>query len=86
MRKILKTATLVLVLSSPAFAGIMHTPGSPTPPPQPEPTPMSVVQEPAEGETLNGEMPTPGIIHTPGVSGSLAEVALDLLAVLPSIL
>ncbi|MET0623671.1 MAG: hypothetical protein ABW250_11875 [Pyrinomonadaceae bacterium] len=50
------------------------------------------MQEPTDDVTLNGimhnpgEMPTPGIIHTPGVSGSLAQVALDLLAVLPSIL
>jgi hypothetical protein len=86
MRKTLKTVTLVLVLSCPAFAGIMHTPGSPTPPAQPEPTPMTTVQEPTDGTTLNGEMHTPGIMHNPGVSGSLAEVALDLLAILPSIL
>lgn len=82
MRKTLKTAALVLVLSCPAFAGIMHTPGAPAP----QPTPASVMQEPPDDVTLNGEMPTPGIIHTPGVSGSLAQVALDLLAILPSIL
>lgn len=87
MRKTLMTAVLVLVLSCPAFAGIMHTPGAPTQ----QPTPSSVVQEPTEDATLNGimhnpgEIPTPGEMHT-GMSGSLAQVALDLLAVLPSIL
>ncbi len=88
MRKTLKTAALVLVLSCPAFAGIMHTPGAPTP----QPTPASVVQEPTDGVTLNGEiatpgeMHTPGIMHNPGVSESLAQLGLELLAVLPSIL
>jgi MFS-type transporter involved in bile tolerance (Atg22 family) len=32
MRKTLTTATLVIILSCPAFAGIMHTPGEPEPP------------------------------------------------------
>lgn len=83
MRKTLTTAALLLSLSCPTLAGIIHTPGAPTP----QPTPTSVMQEPTDGVTLNGEIPTPpGEMHTPGVSGSLARVALDLLAVLPSIL
>jgi hypothetical protein len=73
MRKTLTTAALLLALSCPVWAGIMQTP----PAPQPTPTPESAVQEP----TLNGEMPTP-----PDVSESLTQIALELLAVLPSIL
>ncbi|MFN2416990.1 MAG: hypothetical protein ABR603_17780 [Pyrinomonadaceae bacterium] len=58
----------------------MTTP--PAPPPQ-----GSTVEEPTTDDvTLNGEMPTPGIMHSPSVSGSLAQLGLDLLAVLPSIL
>ena len=76
MRKTLTTAALLLALSCPAFAGEMHTPGSPTPPPQP----ASAVQEPTDGPTLNGEM------GTPGVSERLTQITLELLAVLPSIL
>jgi hypothetical protein len=74
MRKTLMMATLLLALSCPAFAGIMHTPGEPEPPP-----PTSTVQEATGGETVNGE------ISTPDVSDSLTEVALELLAVLPSL-
>jgi hypothetical protein len=33
MRKTLMTAALMLALSCPASAGIIHTPGSPAPPP-----------------------------------------------------
>jgi hypothetical protein len=38
------------------------------------------VQEPTGGATLNGE------IATPGVSDTLTQTVLDLLAVLPSLL
>lgn len=41
MRRTLTTAALVLALSCPALAGIMHTPGVT----QPEPTPTSTTQE-----------------------------------------
>ena len=88
MRKTLTTAALLLALSCPAFAGEMHTPGSPTPPPQS----ASVAPAPADSVTLNGEIGTPGImhnpgeIHTPGLSDILTETALDLLAVLPALL
>ena len=89
MRKILGVAVLMLALCCPALAGEMPTPPAPAPPPQ-----GSTVESPTTGGvTLNGEIPTPpgeihtpGIMHTPGVSESLAAVALDLLAVLPSIL
>ena len=78
MRKTLTTAALVLALSCPAWAGIMHTP--PAPVPEPAPTPTSTSQEPTNEPTLNGEM------GTPGLSESLTQTALELLAVLPSIL
>jgi hypothetical protein len=76
MRKTLTTAALLLAFSCPALAGEMGTPGSPTPPP----TAASAVQEPTEGETLNGE------IGTPGVSATLTQTVLELLAVLPALL
>ena len=85
MRKTISVAALMLALCCPTLAGEIPNP----PAPQPQ---GSTVQEPTtDGVTLNGEMQTPpGEIHTPGemhtgVSGSLARVALDLLAVLPSI-
>ena len=87
MRKSLSVTVLVLALCCPVSAGIIHNP-APAPPP-PSTSPM---QEPVDGATVNGEMTTPpGEIHTPGemhtgASGSLAQVALDLLAILPSIL
>lgn len=74
MRKTIATAALLLALSCPAWAGIIHIP--PAPEPQPQPAPASVAQEP----TIYGEM------HTPPASESLTQTVLDLLAVLPSIL
>jgi hypothetical protein len=75
MRKTLMTAALLLTFSCPAFAGEMGTPGSPTPPP----ATANAVQEPTGGATLNGE------IHTPGVSDTLTQIALELLAALSSL-
>jgi len=80
MRKTLTTAVLLLALSCPALAGEIQTPGAPTPPP------ASPVQGPTDDATLNGEMPTPGEMHTPGLSDILTETALELLAVLPALL
>jgi hypothetical protein len=87
MRKTLRTFALLLVLSCTTFAGEIHTPGSPAQPPPP-----STLQEPAEGVSPDGEIHTPpgemgtsGDIYA-GVSESLAQVALDMLAVLQSIL
>ena len=80
MRKTLGVAALMLALCCPAFAGEIPTP--PAPPPQP----ATAVQEPTDGTTLNGEMPNPGEIHTTGASDILTETALDLLALLPSLL
>lgn len=75
MRKTLTTAALLLAFSCPALAGEIHTPGSPAPPPT-----SNAVQEPTSGETLNGE------IATPGMSATLTQTVLDLLAALPSLL
>jgi hypothetical protein len=72
MRKTLGICLLVLLLTGSASAGIMQN-GSPVPPP---PQPATAVQEP----TLNGEM------STPEVSDTLTQTALDLLALLPSLL
>jgi hypothetical protein len=77
MRKTLTTAALVLALSCHAWAGIMQTP--PAPAPEPTPSPATAAQEPADGVTLNSE------ISTPGVTESLKQTVLELLAVLPSI-
>lgn len=78
MRKTLTTAVLLLAFSCPALAGEMHTPGSPTPPPttaNATQEPMDAVQEPTTG----GEIPN-------DVTDSLTGIALELLAVLPSLL
>jgi hypothetical protein len=71
MRKTLTTAALLLALSCPTLAGEIHTPPAPTPP-----QPATATQEPTDGEML-----TP-----PGVSETLTQITLELLAVLPSIL
>jgi hypothetical protein len=69
----------VLLLTGSARAGIMPNGATELPPPPPPP-PASAVQDPADGATLNGD------ISTPGVSDSLTQTALDLLALLPSLL
>jgi hypothetical protein len=76
MRKILGISLLVLLLTGSTVAGEMPN-LSPAPPP---PQPVSAVQEPTDDAMLDG------IMHTPGVSGSLTQTALDLLALLPSLL
>ena len=75
MRKTLGVSLLVLLLTGSASAGIMPN-DAPAPPP---PQPASAVQEPTDDAA-------PGDISTPGVSDILTETALDLLAVLPSLL
>lgn len=77
MRKTLTAAALVLAFSCHAGAGIMHIP----PAPEPEPMQTNTAQEPTDGATLSGIMQTP-----PALSESLTQTALELLAVLPSIL
>jgi hypothetical protein len=75
MRKTLGVAALMLALCCPALAGEI-----PTPPAPPPPQPATAEQELTDGATLNGE------IHTTGGPDSLTKAALDLLALLPSLL
>ena len=75
MRKALGVFLLVLLLTGSAVAGEM-------PNPAPTPATSNVVQEPADTAqepTLDGSM-------TNGVADSLTQSALDLLALLPSLL
>lgn len=65
MRKTLIAAALVLALCCPAWAGIIHTPGSP----RPEPTPTDTAQEPT---TTNED--------TTGATETLTQIALDLVS------
>jgi hypothetical protein len=71
MRKTISVAALLLALTCPAYAGDIQN-DSPKPP-------TNTAQEPTDDAT-------PGDISTPGVSDILTETALDLLAVLPSLL
>jgi hypothetical protein len=76
MRKSLGVCLLVLLLTVPAVAGEIPN-WTPTPPPA---QPAGAIQEPTDATpepTTAGEIPTP-----PG----LTEIALELLAVLPSLL
>ena len=84
MRRILGVCLLVLLLTGSVAAGEMPN-LSPAPPPSqpsvaepgimPNESPTSAVNEP----TVNGEMPN-------GAPDSLTQLALELLAVLPSLL
>jgi hypothetical protein len=75
MRKSLGVCLLVLLLTGSASAGIMPN-GSPEPPPPPPPA--STAQETTDAEQA-------GIIPS-DVAESLTQTALDLLALLPSLL
>ena len=79
MRKTLGVCLLVLLLTGTTSAGIIPN-GSPAPPPPSQPA--SAVQEPtnaADEPTLDGIIPN-------GATDSLTQTALDLLALLPSLL
>jgi hypothetical protein len=69
MRKTLMTAALLLALSCPAWAGIMHTPGSPEP--QPQPTPAAEVAENA-GALINAGLAVLTLIEEHGATRRLA--------------
>ena len=71
MRKTLTTTALLLAFSCPALAGEMATPGSPAPPP----TTASAAQEPTADGIMGND-----------TAESLTQTALDLLALLPSLL
>jgi hypothetical protein len=80
MRKILGVCLLVLLLTGSASAGIMPNGSAEPPPPTSQST--SAVQEPTDTDqepALDGIMPN-------GVAESLTQSALDLLAILPSLL
>ena len=77
MRKTLGVCLLVLFLSAPVSAGIMQN-DKPAPPPPAQPA--TSAQEPTDGATLDGE------IQIPPAPDSLTQIALELLAALPSLL
>ena len=72
MRKTLSAAVLVLAFCCPVSAGIIHNP-------PPEPPPMLETTDATDAETDGAET------ATPGVSDSLTEITLDLLAILPAL-
>lgn len=69
MLKALRISALLLVLVGPAHASDVLTPPAPQPPPQ-----TSVVQEPTADGCLNDY-----------TTDAMTEIALDMLAVLPSL-
>jgi len=76
MRKAFSVAALVLALGCPVFAGEIHNPA-------PQPTPSATQETPiTQAPTADFEPST--IDETE--AASLTEIALDLLAVLPSLL
>jgi len=75
MRKTLGVCLLVLLLTGPAVAGEMPN-DKPAPPP---PQPASAVQEPTTAATV--EDGTQGTFQ-----GTVTQIVLELLAVLPSLL
>jgi|GEM_PF-2070909 len=72
MRKTLTAAALLLALSCPALAGIMHTPvAAPTPTPTPEATQAAPTMD-HTGETEAADGPVEAVL-------TLLEVVLSLL-------
>ena len=78
MGKAIRASALILLLACSAQAGWMPN-GSTEPPP-----PVSATQEPTGGEMPNGIMQN-GIMPN-DAPDTLTETALDLLALLPSLL
>ena len=74
MRKTLSIAVLVLAFCRPVPAGVIHNP-----PPEPTPLLEGAVLETADAETPGAET------AAQGVSDSLTEITVDLLAVLPAL-
>ena len=75
MRKTLSIAVLVLALCCPISAGVIHNP-------PPEPTPLRL----GDAALLTADAETHGAeTAEPGVSDSLTEITVDLLAVLPAL-
>lgn len=78
MRKTLGVCLLVLILTGSASAGIM---GNDTPAPPP-PQPATAIQEPTDAV----QEATSAATVEDGTQGSMTQIALELLAVLPSLL
>jgi hypothetical protein len=79
MGKAIRASVLILLLACSAQAGYMQN-DKPAPPPPPPTT--SAAQEPTEAtqdQAAGGELPD-------GLSDSLMQTALDLLALLPTLL
>ncbi len=76
MRKAFSVAVLVLALGCPVFAGIIHNPG---------PQPATSTTQGSQAPTGDYEIQNPPTVNETEASG-LTEIALDLLAVLPSLL
>jgi hypothetical protein len=74
MRKTLGAAVLMVTLCCPALAGEIPNP------PAPQPQGMTAGEPPTDDATLNGE------VSTVCAPDSLIGTALELLAVLPSLL
>ena len=75
MGKAIRASALILLLACSAQAGWM---GNDSPAPRPSQQ-TSDVQEPTGGETVNGEIPN-------DATDTLTRIALDVLALLPSLL
>ena len=78
MVKAIRTSALLLLLACSAQAGYIQN-DAPAPPPPPQP--VSTVQEPTD---TSQETTANGIIQNDAPSG-LTQVALEVLAVLPSL-
>lgn len=79
MGKTIRASVLILLLACSAQAGWMPN-GSPAPPPPPQPA--TAVQEPTDAP----QEPVTQATTEDGTQGALTQIALDLLAVLPSLL
>jgi hypothetical protein len=78
MRKAFSVAVLMLALGCPVFAGEIHNPA-------PQPTPSATQETPtAQAPTGAFDMQNPQTVDE--TAASLTQIALDLLAVLPSLL
>ena len=80
MLKAIRVSTLILLLACSAQAGYMQN-GSPEPPPPPPSQPASAVQEPTDAT----DEPTADGYMQNEAPGGLTQIALDVLAALPSL-
>jgi hypothetical protein len=80
MLKTIRVSALILLLACSAQAGYMQT-GSPEPPPPPPPQPANSVQELTD---TSQETSANGIMQNEAPS-ALTQIALEVLAVMPSL-